>query len=283
MSITSSTTQPPTGSTRPSALEELRARQQQVWSSGDYGRIAQITVPLAAELASAVGLRAGARVLDVACGTGHVALEAARSFCDVTGIDYVPALVNVARRRAEAEGLRIDFREADAEQLPFDDDSFDYVLSAIGVMFTADHDRAAGELTRVCRPGGRIGLASWTPTGFVGQLLTAVGAHVSPLPAAKPPTRWGTEETIRELLGERVHDVTAYTASATPRFRSPGHFADFFLTHYGPTHTAAARLDEAGRHALRKDMVALARRFNQATDGTFIGGWDYLVVTATTS
>jgi ubiquinone/menaquinone biosynthesis C-methylase UbiE len=275
MTTTNSTT-----GTVPSALEELKAKQQQVWSSGDYGRIAWITVPLARELVDAVNLRSGSRVLDVACGTGHVAIEAARAFCDVTGIDYVPALVETARARAAAEDLDIDFRAADAERLPFADNSFDYVLSAIGVMFAADHDRAAAELVRVTRPGGRIGLANWTPTGFVGRLLKTVGGHVPPPPAAQPPTRWGTEEVITELLTERVHDLASYTASVTQRFRSPEHFADFFLTHYGPTYTAAARLDQTGRRALREDMIRLAHEFNHATDGTLVSDWDYLVVTA---
>jgi ubiquinone/menaquinone biosynthesis C-methylase UbiE len=219
-------------------------------------------------------------VLDVACGTGHVALEAARTFCQVTGIDYVPDLVQVARRRAAAEDLEVDFRVADAEDLPFADDSFDDVLSAIGVMFTADHDRAAAELVRVCRRGGRIGMANWTPTGFVGRLLGAVGKHVPPPPTAQPPTRWGSEQVVAELLGERVHDLASYTASLTQRFPSAEAFADFFLTYYGPTHVAAARLDDSGRAALRADLVRIARQANRALDGTFVSDWDYLVVTA---
>lgn len=266
--------------TVPSALQALKAKQQQIWSSGSYGRIAWITVPLARELAEAVELRPGSRVLDVACGTGHVALEAARMTCDVTGIDYVPELVDVARRRAQAEGLEVDFQVADAEDLPFGDGSFDFVLSAIGTMFTADHDRAASELVRVCRPGGRIGMANWTPTGFVGQMLKTVGMHVPPPPAAQPPTRWGTEEVVAELLGERVHDVASYTATVTQRFASPAAFADLFLTNYGPTYAAAARLDDAGRVALREDLVRIARQANRALDGIFVSDWDYLVVTA---
>jgi len=269
-----------TTQTMPSALEELKVKQQKIWSSGDYGRIAWITVSLARELTDAVEVRPGAKVLDVATGTGHVAIEAARTMCDVTGIDYVPELVDVARQRAQAEGLEIDFQVGDAEALSFADGSFDFVLSAIGVMFTADHDRAAVELVRVCRPGGRIGLASWTPTGFIGQLLKIVGKHVPPPPAAQPPTRWGTEEVVAEMLGDRVHDVASYTASVTQRFVSPEVFADFFLTHYGPTYAAASRLDDAGRAALREDMVRLAHESNRGVDGTFVSDWDYLVVTA---
>ena len=270
-----------TPQTAGSVLESLKAKQQQIWSSGDYGRIAWITVPLARELVEAAELRPGAEVLDVACGTGHVALEAARAFCDVTGVDYVPELVDVARRRAEAEGLDVDFQVGDAEAMPFPDDSFDFVLSAIGVMFTADHDRAAAELVRVCRPGARIGMANWTPTGFVGQILKTVGKHAAPPPGAKPPTRWGTEEVAAELLGDRVQDLTSYTTSVTQRFASPEAFADFFLTNYGPTYAAAARLDDAGRVALRDDLVNIAHQANRAVDGTFISDWAYLVVTAT--
>jgi len=269
-----------TSETVSSPLEGLKAKQQQIWSSGDYGKIAWITVPVARELVEAVELRPGARVLDVACGTGHVALDAARTFCDVTGVDYVPELVEIARRRAQAESLEVDFQVGDAEALTFADDSFDFVLSAIGVMFTADHARAAAELVRVCRPGGRIGLANWTPTGFVGDLLKTVGRHVPPPPAAQPPTRWGTEEVVAELLGERVHNFKSYTATVTQRFASPEAFADFFLSNYGPTHAAANRLDEAGRSAFRGDMVKMAQEANRAVDGTFVSGWDYLVVTA---
>jgi len=269
-----------TASTEPSALEELKAKQQQIWSSGDYGRVAWITVPIARELVDAVDLRPGSRVLDVATGTGHVALEAARTFCDVTGIDYVPGLVEIARRRAEAEGLPVDFRVADAEALPFDDGSFDFVMSAIGVMFSADQQRAAAELVRVCRPGGRIGVASWTPGGFVGSMLKAVGRHVPPPPAAQPPTRWGVEDTVTELLGDQVQDVATVTTSLTERFASAEAFADFFLTHYGPTYAAASRLDDAGRAAFRADLVKLAHEANRAADGTFVSDWEYLVVTA---
>jgi SAM-dependent methyltransferase len=262
-------------------LKQLKVKQHQIWSSGDYGKVAWLTVPIAGELCSAVDLRPGAQVLDVACGTGHVALEAARRFCDVTGIDYVPALVETAGRRALAEGLPLDLQIADAESLPFADGSFDYVLSAIGVMFTADHQRAADELARVCRPGGRIGVASWTAEGFVGSMLRTVGRHVPPPPAAQPPTRWGAEEIVGDLLGDAVRDLSSSTAVVRHRFASPQAFADFFLTHYGPTHTAAARLDDAGRAAMRDDLVALAADANDASDGTFVCDWQYRVVTAT--
>ncbi|TKG72786.1 class I SAM-dependent methyltransferase [Prauserella endophytica] len=259
---------------------DIKTKQQKIWSSGDYGKIAWLTVPLAETLCAVVDPRPGAKVLDVATGTGHVAITAARRFCDVTGIDYVPALVAAAQRRAQAEDLEIDFREADAEDLPFAENSFDYVLSAIGVMFTADHQKAADELVRVCRPGGRIGLANWTPTGFVGELLKTVTRHVPPPPGALPPTRWGTEEAVTELLGGRVTDLTFTTASARQRFPSADFFADFFLTHYGPTYAAAQRLDEQGRATFRADLVDLGNRANVASDGTVAADWEYRVAVA---
>jgi ubiquinone/menaquinone biosynthesis C-methylase UbiE len=262
-------------------LDEIKAKQQLTWSSGDYGKIAWLTVPLAEALVEAVEPHAGARVLDVATGTGHVAVAAARRFTDVTGIDYVPALLETARRRAAAEGLAVDFREADAEALPFPDGSFDYVLSAIGVMFTSDHGRAAAELARVCRPGGRIAIANWTPSGFVGRMLAVVGRHVPPPAGALPPTRWGTADTVRDLLGDRVSEPRSTTRAVVQRFLSPEHFADFFLSHYGPTHMAAKRLDEAGRQELRADLVSLAGEANTATDGTLAMPWEYLVTVTT--
>ena len=263
------------------ALDELKGRQRQIWSSGDYNRIAAITVPVSESLVRRADPRPGDRVLDVATGTGHAALAAARRGAQVTGIDYVPGLLDVARRRAAAEDLPVDFTEADAENLPFADGTFDHVLSAIGVMFSADHDRAAAELVRVTRPGGRIALASWTPTGFVGRLLTTVGAHVPPPAVAQSPTRWGTADTVRDLLGPQVRGVTSARASVPQVFGSAEAFADLFLTYYGPTHAAAARLDESGRRALRDDMVALAADSDRGAGTGFVSDWEYLVITAT--
>ncbi|HSK56454.1 MAG TPA: class I SAM-dependent methyltransferase [Jiangellales bacterium] len=259
-------------------FDEIKAKQHATWSSGDYGKVAWVTVPLAENLVAASDLRPGATVLDVATGTGHVAMAAARRFAVVHAIDYVPALVETARRRAEAEALAIDFQEADAESLPYADESFDYVFSAIGVMFTSDHQRAADELVRVTRPGGTIALASWTPTGFVGELLKTVTRHAPPPTGAQPATRWGSENTVRELLGQA--DIAFSTDTVAQRFLSPEHFADFFITHYGPTHKAAERLDDAGRVAFRADLVALAGRWDRATDGTFLCDWEYLVAVA---
>lgn len=260
---------------------ELRDKQQKVWSSGDYNRIAALTVPLSEFLVDHVGVGSGDRVLDVATGTGHAALAAARRLAVVTGTDYVPALLEIARRRAAAEDVTVEFALADAEDQPYADGTFDHVLSAIGVMFSADHQRAAQELVRVCRPGGTIGLASWTPEGFVGQMLGTVGRHVSPPPGAQPPTRWGVEATVAELLGDGVTHVASCTRTVAQRFTSAEEFADLFLTYYGPTYSAAGRLDDAGRAAFRADLVDLARSVGRQEGAHLVTEWEYRVVTAT--
>ena len=260
---------------------ELRDKQQKVWSSGDYNKVAAITVPLSEHLVDHIGVGQGSRVLDVATGTGHAALAAARRSAVVTGIDYVPALLDIARRRAAAEDLVVDFAEADAEDLPYDDAAFDFVLSAIGVMFAADHPRAAQELARVTRPGGRIGIASWTPEGFVGGLLATVGKHVTPPPGAQPATRWGVEAVVAELLGDQVVDVESTTATVTQRFTDAEAFVDLFIDYYGPTFSAASRLDEEGRAALRADMIALATSFDRSEGDGLVVDWEYRIVTAT--
>jgi ubiquinone/menaquinone biosynthesis C-methylase UbiE len=260
---------------------ELRDKQQKVWSSGDYNKIAAITVPLSEHLVEHVGIAPGTRVLDVATGTGHAALAAARRSADVVGIDYVPELLDIARRRATAEDLEVEFAEADAERLPYADASFDVVLSAIGVMFSADHDRAAQELARVCRPGGRIGVVSWTPEGFVGGILRTVGKHVAPPAGAQPATRWGTEAVVAELLGDQVTDVASVVDAVTQRFTEAEEFADLFLTHYGPTYAAAGRLDDEGRAALRADLVELARSYDRGQGTGLVVDWEYRIVTAT--
>jgi len=259
----------------------LRNKQQRVWSSGDYNKIAALTVPVSEHLVEHLDLVPGARVLDVATGTGHVALAAARRSAVATGIDYVPGLLGIARLRAAAEGLSVDFAEADAESLPFPDGSFEVVLSAIGVMFAADHARAARELVRVCRPGGRIGVASWTPEGFVGGILAAVGRHVAAPAGAQPPTRWGIEAVVAELLGDGVVDLDSVTATVRQRFADAESFADLFLTHYGPTFMAASRLDEQGRASLRADLVAHAHSFDQDAGDGVLTDWEYRIVTAT--
>jgi ubiquinone/menaquinone biosynthesis C-methylase UbiE len=271
-----------TTSTHLDSYRPLRAKQQQVWSSGDYNKIAAITVPVAEHLVDHAAVTPGERVLDVATGTGHVALAAARRSATVSGIDYVPSLIDIARRRADAEQLSVDLRVADAESLPYDDGSFDVVLSSIGVMFAADHARAAAELVRVTRSGGRIALASWTPDGFVGGILAAVGRHVAPPAGAQPATRWGVEQVVADLLGDEVHRLTSTVANVRQRFARPEDFADLFLTYYGPTYAAAGRLDDAGRQSLRHDLVELARTFDEDPDADGVTtDWQYRLVTAT--
>ncbi len=261
-------------------LAEIKTKQHATWSSGAYDRIAWITSPLADALCDAVDIRPGSAVLDVATGTGHVALAAARRFCDTTGVDYVPALLDVARARAGAEGLAVTFEEGDAEAMRFEDGSFDYVLSAIGVMFTADHAKAASELVRVCRPGGTIGMVNWSPNGFVGEMFRAIAKHVPPPPEAKPPGLWGTEAHLKDILGDGVK-LRIDPGAIAMRFLSTEHFADFFIENYGPTLKAYEALPEDGRRALRTDLVDLAERHNRADDGTLVCPFAYVIATAT--
>jgi SAM-dependent methyltransferase len=263
------------------AMTELRTKQQRVWGSGDYNRIAALTVGVNETLVASADVAPHEDVLDVATGTGHSALAAARIGARVTGIDYVPALLDIARQRAAAERLAIDFVDAPAEQLPFADATFDVVVSAIGVMFAADHDQAAAELVRVVRPGGRIAVASWTRTGFVGGILGIVGRHVSPPPGAQSPVRWGEQDVVAELLGDGVEQVGSSVHSVTEKFRSAEAFADLFLTYYGPTYSAAQRLDDAGRAALRADLVAHAEANARPLADGLVTDWEYRIVRAT--
>jgi ubiquinone/menaquinone biosynthesis C-methylase UbiE len=228
-------------------LEAIKRKQRDTWPGGDYAAVGT-TIPLISELlCDTADLRAGWRVLDVAGGSGNTALAAARCGCRVTSIDYVGELLERARERAAAERLDLELLEADAESLPFDDASFDAVISGVGVMFAPDHRRAARELLRTCRPGGTIALASWTPDGFVGGMLKTVAAHVPPPPGMQSPVLWGTEEHVRDLFGDQVVGLRAVRRTYTFRYRSPEHFVDFFRTHYGPVVTAFAALDDADR------------------------------------
>jgi SAM-dependent methyltransferase len=240
------------------ALDGVKERQQKMWASGDYAAVAARIHPMAERLCESADLVAGSRVLDVATGSGNAAIAAARRECDVVGIDYVPALLERARVRAMAEGLAVDLIEADAEALPFADASFDAVLSVVGVMFAPNQERAAAEVLRVCRPGGTIALASWTPDGFIGDLLRTVTRYVPPPPGARPPVEWGTTARLRDLLGDDVGAVVAGKSVHTFRHRSAEDFADFFLANYGPTERAATGLDGDGRAAMRGELIELA-------------------------
>ena len=262
-------------------LEEIKAKQQVTWSSGDYGKIAWVTQPLSETLCDAVDLRPGAEVLDVATGTGHVALAASRRFARATGVDYVPALLEVARQRAQAEGLDVTFTEGDAENLPVQDASYDYVLSTIGAMFAPNQEKTASELLRAARPGGTIGMINWRPEGFIGELFRTIGRHVPPPEGLKPAALWGSEERIRELFGDAVTSVSFKDGAITIGFLSPEHFADFFISNYGPTLKASEALEGERKDAFKRDLVELAQRHNLRTDGTVALDWTYLLVLAT--
>lgn len=265
----------------PIDLAALKARQQGAWSSGDFAVIG-VTLQIVGEsLCEAVDLRAGERVLDVAAGNGNASLAAARRFADVTSTDYVPALLENGRMRAAAERLPIEFRTADAEALPFPDGCFDVVLSTFGVMFTADQPRAAAEMLRVCRPGGRIGMANWTPDGFIGRLFRVIGRHLPPAPGTPSPAFWGTREGVDALFGTRARAIAATPRDFVFRYRSAHHFLQVFRSWYGPVLKAFEALPPAGRAELEADILALMREFNRAGDGTLVLPSGYLETTVT--
>lgn len=257
----------------------IKSRQQMTWASGDYAVIGTSLQIVGEMLCEAVDIRAGDLVLDVAAGNGNATLAAARRWCRVTSTDYVPVLLEKARARAAAEGLDITFETADAEALPQRDDTFDVVLSTFGVMFTPNQERAASEMLRVCRPGGTIGLANWTPTGFIGNLFKIIGRHVPPPAGVKPPSLWGTEERLGELFSPALIVTTPRTF--TFRYRSPAHWVDTFRNLYGPVHKAFGALPDAQQKVLEADILGLIERFNRAEDGTMVVPSDYLEVVIT--
>lgn len=244
-------------------FEAIKQRQQQTWASGDFSVVATRIVIVAEQLCDTADLQAGWRVLDVATGSGNAAIAAARLGCTVVGIDYVPALLEQGRKRAAAEGLELELLEGDAESLPFPDASFDAVLSVFGSMFAPDHAKAASELLRVCRPGGVIALAGWTPEGFLGQLFRTTSGHVPPPAGVQSPLLWGTESHLRELFGDGISSLEITERTFTWRFRSAEEFVTFFRTWYGPALKAFAVLDDTGGEALERDLVALANRFDR--------------------
>ena len=244
-------------------LGAVKERQRQAWASGDLAAVAARIVLVAEQLCDTADLHAGWRVLDVATGSGSAAIAAARLGCTAVGVDYLPALLERGRRRAAAEGLEVELLEGDAESLPFPDASFDAVVSVFGSMFAPDHARAAAELLRVCRPGGTVALASWTPDSFVGELFRTVSAHVPPPTGVASPMLWGDERHLRGLFGERIAWLEAAERTFTFRFRSAEELVAFFRTRYGPTLAAFAALRGAARDALEADLVALARSFDR--------------------
>jgi SAM-dependent methyltransferase len=261
-------------------FEAIKTRQQGTWSSGDYaviGTTLQITGEL---LCEAVDVAAGSSVLDVAAGNGNASLAAARRGAEVTASDYVPALLEGTRARAASDGLTIETREADAEALPFGDRTFDVVLSTFGVMFAPNQERAAAELLRVCRPGGRIGLTNWTPEGFIGQMFKIVGRYAPPPAGIRSPLEWGTEARLTDMFGTDVDAVDVTRRDFVFRYRSAEHWLDAFRTYYGPTYKAFASLDDDGQRAFAQDLLNLANEHNTASDGSLRVPSEYLEVVA---
>ena len=261
-------------------LAIVKGRQQIAWGSGDYAVVGTTLQIVGETLCEAVDLRSNQRVLDVAAGNGNATLAAARRFAEVVSTDYVGALLERGKERAQAERLAVTFQEADAEALPFGDATFDVVLSTFGVMFTPNQQQAAAELLRVCRPGGKIGLANWTPDSFIGQLFKTIGKYVPPAPGVKSPALWGSEGHLAGLFGPAV-TLASTSRQFTFRYRSPTHWMDVFTTYYGPVVKAFAALDSDGRNALEADIRALLDTFNDATDGTLVAPSEYLEVVVT--
>ena len=268
--------------TRPD-YSAIKTKQQPTWASGDYGQIGVRLQIVGETLCEAVDLQGGEKVLDVAAGNGNASLAAARRFAEVTSTDYVPELLEQGRRRAEADRLPIAFKVADAEALPFEDASFDVALSTFGVMFAPDQQRSAAELLRVVRPGGRIGLASWTPEGFIGRLFQVVGSFVPPPAGVRSPTTWGSEPQLVELFGPQASDIRTRRRLYTFRYASADHWIDFFRTYYGPMNRAFAALDHSGQHALYAALLVLAREWNRSERGAFAAPAEYLEAVITRS
>jgi len=268
--------------TKPSAaspdLSAVKAKQHAAWSSGDYAVVGATLQIVGESLCEAMDLRSGQKVLDVAAGNGNVTLAAARRWCDVTSTDYVPALLERGKLRAAAEGWKVTFKEADAEALPFKDGSFDAVVSTFGVMFVADHDKAAAEMLRVCKSGGKIGMANWTPEGFIGQVFKTIGKHLPPPAGAKSPALWGARAQLDGLFKAQAASIEAVSRDFVFRYRSPQHWLDVFKVYYGPVLKALAALPPDGQQALLADLTALIGRFNRAKDGTMVVPAEYLEI-----
>lgn len=265
---------------QPSAVPDfaaIKAHQRAVWAAGDYAVLGTTLQIVGETLCEALNLRAGSRVLDVAAGNGNATLAAARRGCEVTATDYVDALLARGKARADANGLAVHFQAADAENLPFPDASFDVVLSTFGVMFTPDQDRAAAELVRVCRHGGRIGLANWTPEGFIGQLFKAIGQYLPP-PALPSPLRWGTRAGLEELFGTSARAIQSKREAFVFRYCSPTQWVDVFRTCYGPVNKAYAALTAEHQAALTQDILALIARGNRSGDAGVVLPAEYLQV-----
>src|SRR6056297_797323 len=254
----------------------IKAKQQTAWGSGDYSRVG-VTLQITGEtLCEAMDLRAGQSVLDVAGGNGNVTLAAARRFCRVISTDYVESLLANSRLRAEAQGLPVTYQQADAEQLPFPDSSFDNVVSTFGVMFTPNQGQAAAELLRTCRPGGKVGMANWTPDGFIGCLFRLLGQYITPPPGVNSPANWGDRTFLEATFGAVVREIRTERKQFTFRYHSPEHWLDVFRNYYGPLLKAFESLDKDAAENLRQDVLDLIQEFNLAEDGTMVVPSDYL-------
>ncbi len=276
--------EPSTAASRQTPVPDLAAikqRQQATWASGDFAVIGTTLQIVGETLAEAADVRAGEAVLDVAAGNGNATLAAARRFADVTSTDYVGALLDKGRARAEAEALPVRFQIADAEELPFADARFDVVLSTFGVMFTPDHQRSAGELLRVLRPGGRIGMANWTPEGFIGRLFKIIGAHLPPPAGLKSPALWGTESHIVELFGAHAANIQCLRRQFNFRYRSAAHWVQIFRDFYGPTLKAFAALDARAATSLEAEITALLEELNVAGASSLVVPGEYLEIVIT--
>ena len=256
----------------------VKVRQQAAWSTGNYAVVGTTLQIVGENLCEALDLRGGSRVLDVAAGNGNATLAAARRCCDVTSTDYVGSLLESGRLRAQAEGLPVLFEEADAEALPYEDASFDVVLSTFGVMFTPNQEKAAGELARVCKPGGRIGLANWTPGSFIGQVFKTIGKYIPPPAGVMSPSLWGTKERLETLFDGHARQIVATSRYFTFRYRSPAHFMEVFRTYYGPMNKAFAALDGERQAALLGDLMTLIGSRNRSDDTTLVLPSEYLEV-----
>lgn len=265
----------------PTDFAAVKTRQQAAWASGDYAVIGTTLQIVGESLAEACDLRTDERVLDVAAGNGNATLAAARRGCRVTSTDYVDTLLKRGAERAAAERLAVEFQVADAEMLPFADGQFDAVLSTFGVMFTPDHRRAAAEMARVCRAGGRIGLANWTPEGFIGKMFKILGRHIAPPPGVQPPPLWGTEAHLRSLFGDYAARMETTERIFTFRYRSAAHFIDVFRTWYGPVHKAFAALPADKAAALESDLTELIDSLNRGGADSLVVPSEYLEVVIT--
>lgn len=261
-------------------LTSIKTTQQQMWAKGDYAVVAAALVIVGEQLCEALDVRAGRKALDIATGSGNTALALARRGCEATGADYVPELLQRARERAAVERLSVTFVQGDAEALPFPDNSFDYVTSTFGVMFAPDQPRAAAELLRVCRPGGRIGLANWSPDGFVGEWFRTTARFAPPPPGLRSPLAWGTEQHLRELLGPGCRALQLTRRSMIFRYRSARHWLDFFRTYFGPTMRAFESLDAPRQREFEAALLELVERFNRSGDETIAAPGDYLEIVA---